>query len=222
MDSGNLRNYVAFEEDFLGAMTLGTTAHQGSRFIIADTSAAGTPTYTVGGINGEATLDLDTQAEAENVCLYMGDVLNFDIDSIYEIRMFVKQGQATIDSASSIAFGLGSARNDDPDAIAAHAHFRLIGSNSVVVESDDGVNDNDDVATGQVLADSYKEFKINFAGGTSDVKFYIDGAQVAKGTTFNMSSYSAGLQPYLQIQKTLDSNGDSVVLDYVIIECKRV
>lgn len=224
VDNNDLARNILHREDFCGAMTLATSASQGSRYIIADTSSSGTPTYTVGGIGGEATLAFDATSEIQNVCLYMGDVLNFDIDKIYEIRMRVKMGQAALDTTSSVAFGLGSARNDDPDSIAAAAMFRVIGSSdttAVVCESDDGVNNNDDVATGVALADSYKEFKINFAGGTNKVKFYIDGSSVATSTTFDMSNYTAGLQPFVQLQKTADTNTDSVVIDYVIIEGKR-
>jgi hypothetical protein len=53
------------------------------------------------------------------------------------------------------------------------------------------------------------------------VKFYIDGKQVAAGTTFDMSGYSLGLQPYVQLQKAANTNVDSVVLDYVKVVCKR-
>lgn len=216
-----IQDFVEFEEDFLGPQTLTASPAGSDRWDIADTSSAGTPTYTVGGTNGEATLAFDSQSEIQNVCLFMSDVLNFDIDNLIDIELRVKQGQATIDSASSLAFGLCSARNDAIDSLAAHASFRLIGSNSLVVESDDGTNDNDDKATGASLSNSYKKFVISFAGGKSDVKFYVDGERVAASTTFDMSNYSSGLQPYVQIQKTADTNTDSVVIDYIKIRSKR-
>ena len=128
---------------------------------------------------------------------------------------------ASLDTATSLAFGLCSARNDAIDSLAAHASFRLIGSNSLVVETDDSVNDNDDVATGATLVDTYKRFVIDFTGGKSNVKFYVDGVRVAASTTFDMSNYSAGLQPYVQLQKTADTNTDSVVIDYIKIVSKR-
>jgi hypothetical protein len=174
----------------------------------------------VGGVNGEATLAFDTEEEAQNVCLFQSDVLNYDIDKLMRIELAVKTS-ATLDSATSLAFGLASARNDAIDSIAAHASFRLIGSNAVVVETDDSVTDNDDVATGVSLADTYKRFVIDFSGGKSNVRFYVDGAQVAANTTFDMSSYSAGLQPYVQLQKTADTNTDSVTVDYVKIVSRR-
>lgn len=219
-----IQDFVCFEEDFLGPQTLTASPAGSDRWDIADTSAAGTPTYTVGGTNGEATLAFDNTSEVQNVCLFQSDVLNFDIDLIDHIEMRVKQGQAALDATSQIAFGLASARNDAIDTIGEQALFRVIGADSttsVVVETDDGSLNNDDVATGTTLVNAYKKFVISFASGKSDVKFYIDGARVAASTTFSMANYSGGLQPFVQIQKTADTNTDSVVIDYVRIYSKR-
>jgi hypothetical protein len=133
-------------------------------------------------------------------------------------RLMIK---TLVAAAALAAFGLASARNDAIDSITAHASFRIIGNNTLVVESDDGTTDKDDVATGATLADTYKKFVIDFTGGKSNVKFYVDGVRVAASTTFDMSGYTAGLQPYVQIQKTADANTDSVTIDYVKIEGKR-
>lgn len=215
-----IQDFIEYVEDFIGPQTLTTSPAGSDQWDIADTSSAGTPTYTVGGINGEATLAFDSQSEIQNVCLFKSDVLNFDIDTIQSIELRVKT-VAALDTATSLAFGLCSARNDAIDSLAAHASFRLIGSNNLVVETDDSVNDNDDVVTGATLGTTYKRFVIDFAGGKSDVKFYVDGARVAASTTFDMSNYSAGFQPYVQIQKTADTNTDSVVIDYIKIVSKR-
>lgn len=214
-----IQDFIVYEDDFIGtSAAFPTSADPATPWLVDDTSAAGSPTYVRNA--GEAVMTLASTAEAENVCLHHGDALSFDIDLVQSIELRVKT-VATLDSASSLAFGLASARNDAIDSIAAHASFRLIGSNSVVVETDDGTNDNDDVATGQALADSYKKFVIDFTGGKSDVKFYIDGRRVAASTTFDMSNYSSGLQPYVQLQKTSDTNTDSVTVDYVKVVSKR-
>lgn len=215
-----IQDFVEFCEDFVGPQTLTASPTNGDLWDIADTSSAGTPTYTVGGINGEATLAFDSQSEVQNVCLFQSDVLNWDIDLIQRIEMRVKT-TATLDSATSLAFGLASARNDAIDSITAHASFRIIGNNTLVVESDDGTTDKDDIATGTTLSSTYKKFVIDFTGGKSNVKFYVDGVRVAAATTFDMSAYSAGLQPYVQIQKTADTNTDSVTIDYIKIVSKR-
>ena len=220
-----IQDFVEFVEDFLGAMSLTASPTNGDRWDIADTSGDGTPTYTVGGVNGEATLAFDSQAEAQNVCLFQSDVLNYDIDLLQSIEMRVKVTAAVggvLDSATSVAFGLASTRNDAIDSIASHASFRAIGSNAIVVETDDAVVDKDDIATGaSFVSGSYKKFYIDFTGGKSNVKFYIDGVRVASATTFDMSGYTAGFQPYVQLQKTADANVDSVSIDYVKIRSRR-
>lgn len=226
--STNHINKVIYHDDFLGHGAL-SSSQSDSDWLIDDTSSSGTPTYTKGGIGGEATLALASTSEAENVCLHHGDDLNFDIDKLQRVTFRVKMGQAALDAASQVAFGVCSARNDAIDSIAEQACFRVVGADdttAVVCESDDGSNDNNDVATGQVLINAYKRFVIDFSGGKSDVKFYMDNGsgalvRIAASSTFDMSNYSAGLQPFVQIQKTSDSNTDSVVIDYVRIESNR-
>jgi hypothetical protein len=213
-------DFVNYFEDFLGPQTLLASPVGSDQWDIADTSSAGTPTYTVGGINGEFTAAFDATSEVQNVCLFKGDVLNFDIDLVQSIQFRVRVG-GTYNAASSLAFGLCSARNDTIDNLAAHASFRLIGSNSVFVESDDGTRDVDDIATGLSLSTTYRRFYIDFSKGKNDVQFRIDGQRVATATVFDMSAYSVGLQPYVQLQKTAATATDSVIVDFIEIESRR-
>jgi len=215
-----LKDFITYIEDFDGPQTLLTSPVGSDRWRVADTSATGTPTYTVGGINGELTVAFDSANEVQNVCVFKNDVLNYDIDNLLSIEYRIRTG-GTFNAASSLAFGLCSARNDTIDSLAAHASFRLIGGNSVFVETDDTVNDRDDIATGVSLSSTYKRFFIDFSGGKSNVKFSIDGQPVARATVFDMSNYSVGLQPYMQLQKTASTNTDSFVCDYVEIVSRR-
>ena len=216
---------------FRGAFTGGAAAF--GPWAIADTSAAGTPTYT--GVNlGGFEMANDAQAEVQNICLSFGNVLSYDIDDLIAVE-FIARAIATLPAVCTVVMGLGSARNDDPDAVAANAYFKLAGSNTLVVESDDGTNDNDDVATGQTLVATWKRFRIEFAegsltrsapqlslGGKADVRFYCDDARgrlrrVADGTRFDMSNYALGLQPIIQLQKTADAAiGSVAVLEYSV------
>lgn len=216
-----IQDFAKFEDDFFGADTF-STAGQGSPWAIADTSSGGTPTYaTVSpSATGEVALTLAATNEVENVCLSFGDKLCFDIDNIQRAEFRVKISAIT-SSAVSVAWGLASARNDAIDSIANHASFRLIGSTAIVVESDDGTTDKDDIATGATQSTTYKKYVIDFTGGKSNVKFYIDGARVAASTTFDMSAATSSLQPYIQIQKTAATDADAVTIDYVAVYCKR-
>lgn len=217
-----IQDFETFYDDFNGAVaTLPASADPATAWLIDDTSSAGTPVYTKG--TSVATLTLAATSEVENVCLHFGDALDFDIDLIQSIEMRVKLG-AVFTTGSELVFGVGSARNDTTDSVTAHAWFKMVGASSttlVYAESDDGTTDKDDISTGVTLGTTFKRFFIDFRGGTSNVKFYIDGQQVCTSTTFDMSAYSAGLQPIVQLQKAANTNVDSVVIDYIKVECKR-
>jgi hypothetical protein len=219
----DIRDFQIFYDDFNGAVaSLPTSADPATPWLVDDTSSAGAPVYTKG--TSELTVTLAATNEIENVAPHFGDALDFDIDLVQRVEMRVKIGAATFTSGSILCFGVGSARNDTADSVVANAWFRMEGANStslVYVETDDGTRDNDDVSSGTTLGTTYKEFVIDFTGGKQDVKFYIDGRRVATGTTFDMSGYSSGLQPIIQLQKAANTNVDSVVVDYVKITCKR-
>ena len=218
-----IQDFATFEDDFWGADTY-STAGQGSPWAIADTSAAGTPTYAnvTPSATGEVALTMASTSEVENVCLSFGDTLPFDIDNLQSFEARVKVSGCT--TGTVISWGLCSARNDTVSSITARANFRMTGATSttaVTVETDDNVVDSGLIATGQTLATVYKKFFIDFSGGKSNVKFYIDGVRVAPATTFSMANFTASLQPFFQIQKAANTNVDSITIDYVRVELKR-
>jgi hypothetical protein len=214
-------NHAKFEDDFFGGKTYTSTVGEGN-WKITDTSSAGTPTYASvsPSATGEVALTFDNTNEIQNVCLDFGDKLCFDIDNIQR-AVFIVKTVASLSSATTLAFGLQSARNDDTDATTNNAQFKLAGSNAIVCETDDGTTDLDDKATGVSLVASYKECVIDFTGGKSDVKFWVDGVHVASSTTFSMAAATGSLQPFVQISKTASTNVNSVTIDYVSVECKR-
>lgn len=186
----------------------------------------------VGRNTGGVTLTLGATDQTQTASLYMGDVLAYDIDDLIAAE-FTVQTVAALAANSVITFGMISARANDPDAVVANAYFKLAGNNTLVVESDDGTNDNDDVATGQTLVAAWKRFRIEFGegvftasppafsgGGKDDVRFYCGDARgrmrrVAEGTRFNMENYAVGLQPSFQLQKAAGVVTDSLS----ILEC---
>jgi hypothetical protein len=217
-----LQDFMNYEDDFIGtSAAFPTSADPATPWLVVDTSAAGSPTAVRNASN--AVLTLAATSEVENLCLSHGDALSFDIDLIQRIQMRVQLG-AAFTTGSELVFGLGSARNDTTDSVTANAWFKMVGANSttlVYCETDDGTRDNDDISSGQTLGTSFKEFIIDFTGGKSNVKFYVDGVRVAASTTFDMSGYSVGLQPIVQLQKAANTNVDAVRIDYISIECKR-
>jgi hypothetical protein len=217
-----IQDFEHYEDDFIGAsVSLPTSANIASPWVVAVTGAA-PPTAVRNG--SEAIFTLTSASQVQVLGGAHADALPFDIDELQSVEFRCKIGAATFTSGSILAFGVGSARNATLDSVAAHAWFRMEGANSttqVYVETDDGVRDNDDIGTGVTLGTAYKRFFIDFTGGKSNVKFYIDGQRVAADRTFDMSGYSAGLQPIIQLQKAENTNADVLTVDYVRIECKR-
>jgi len=216
-----IQNFQEYVDDFVGtSVTFPESANIGTPWLVARTGAA-PPTHLRNA--GEAILSLEATSQVQILSLHHGNALAFDIDDLLRMEMRVKLNGA-FTSGSILVFGLGSARNDTADSVTANAWFRMEGANSttqVYVETDDNVRDNDDVATGETLATVYKEFVIDFSGGKSNVKFYINGVRVAQSTTFDMSGYSVGLQPIIQLQKAANTNANVCTLDYVKILTKR-
>lgn len=217
------RGVRVWSDFFDRAQVFSTTPGQNG-WTIADTSAAGAPTYLcVTEDGGAARLTLASTSEAENVCLFFNDVLPWDLAQLQWVEIIAQV--SGIDSATTLVMGVGNARNDTPDSVGVNAWFRIEGSAStsnVVVETDDGTTDNDDRATGQTLASVYKALRIDFQNGLSDVRFFIDGAPVATSTTFSLASVTSGqnVQPIIQIQKASGTGVASVTIAAISAQFK--
>lgn len=214
----NIGDYVEFVDEFAGA------APDAVQWSLNDTSSAGTPTQVYEADETAITLAMDSQSEAQ-VCSYdFGDKLQFDIDDnpIFIARFKVP----TIAANEEAVIGMGAAWNDTLNSSAAHAWFKLDATMDLLVESDDGTNDNDDEDTTiNLTADTYIWIKIDFAD-TADVKFYTgtDGktwTQRVSGTTFDMSNYTAGLQPMFGVLKASGASTPSISVDIIKVMADR-
>jgi hypothetical protein len=216
------QDFVQYADDFFGTQLIPTSATAGTVWKSTVTGAAPPTTAVASTENGGAIVHTLTSADQIQILTTdHSDVRNFELQKLISAEFRVKCS-AAFNAAVSLGFGVQTARNNDLDATATHAQFRLIGNNNVVVETDDTVNDIDDVATGTTLAAVYKRFFIDFSGGLADVKFYIDGKRVAAATKFDMSNAgSAHVQPYLQLQKSQATATATATLDYVSIIARR-
>ena len=167
---------------------------------------------------GSMDLALDATSEVQSATLYSGDILPFDIEDLIRVS-FIAKLTASLPAAVMCSFGVASAFNAALDSVAQHAWFRCDG-NSLVVETDDGTNDNDDKATGFSLSTTYRRCVIDFStgiltrsppaaslGGRAQTQFFVSndtGAlqRVAQSTSFDLSNYAGNLQLFAQIQKT--------------------
>jgi hypothetical protein len=230
------QDFWEYFDDFFGnGASISASALYGSNWVVADTSTAGTPTYVIGvdggaasGAPGIAKLDLVADSEAEVVILSHGGIEQFDVTDglIYECRL--KMNQAAVGAVTDFSFGLGAGQNATWDSTTIMAAFRVVGADSttaVVVETDDGTTDKNDIATGQTLVAAYKLFKIDMTDLTN-VKFFMTNAnnrlvRVAAGTTFDMSAYSSCVQPIFQLQKASGADTSGVSIDYVRVTGRR-
>lgn len=203
---------------FARAQAFTTTPGQDG-WTIKDTSSSGTPTYLcVSEDGGAAKLTLAATSEAEIVTLYQNDVLWLNPAKLLWCSWMVKVG--SIDSVTTLTVGLATAQNDTDDSVAGNLWARLQGSastSSVVVESDNGTIDNDDVATGLSLGSDWKEVFMDFSNGHANISFVIDGQRVATSTTFSLSGVSL-MQPWAQLQKASGTGTPNVSLGYFDFE----
>jgi len=104
----------------------------------------------------------------------------------------------------------------EADDIPIHAFFVFDGAATCTIYTDDGTEDNDAVATGYSADAAYHIYRID-ATETDDVKFYIDGAHVASGTTFDMSPDADHLEmsPYCVAVKAGGAGVCVYVVDYI-------
>lgn len=194
---------------------------------LTDTSSAGAPVAAV--VGSELSLLLASTDEAENLCVDWGNILSMDIDDLLMAEFWFRLTGMT---ATNIAVvGLSSNRADDTDAHTAHALFKVVGTGNILVETDDGVTNVDDIDTGIAPSATFatsKKCVIDFgsgiysaappassAGGKANVLFSVENSQgllvpVARTQRFDMSGYSAGLQPVFQIDKTGAATDSSV------------
>jgi predicted RecA/RadA family phage recombinase len=217
-------DYVAriihFDDFLASAYVLGTIAGWSQ----IDVSSSGTPTTIQAATNGGALeLKAATTSEEEVVGVSKGDKLLFDVDSLLMFTCRFKV--STLAAVDDIVVGMISAYNVDPDSIAAGAWIRAIGAMSVLCECDgNGAGDLDDKdSTLDLVNDQWARILIDFTD-SADVKFYltidddatpVDLAQVQAATTFDISNYTAGLQPAAWTHKASGSAQNILTVDYI-------
>lgn len=166
--------------------------------------------------NGAVDMIIDADNNAEDAVLYWSDQRGISLKQGAQIEF--RLTLPTMTTGPTVVFGLAGDHNLVKDDITEHAWFRLNGSATLVVETDDTTNDEDDVATGKTLvAGTYNIFRIDCTDLT-DVKFFFDGVQVATATPFDMSNLSnaeAVMQPYVSLDKGADTTVGTVRIDQV-------
>lgn len=212
---------LQFVEDFLGVA--GGGPFDGTTiWNVVDVGSA-TEAIVADAPNGEFLLHLAAGNEAEDAVLYCGDNKTFNVGNglIFEAKVDMAVAPGT---GVKAVFGMAGDHNLDKDSVTEHAWFSFAASLACLVETDDTTNDNDDKATGHTaVAGTYDIYRIDFTDLT-DVKFFINGARVATGTTFDMSNLSTAekqMQPYFSLDKASGTGLGDIKIDYIKIFSNR-
>lgn len=213
----NIGSYVEFEEEFVGA-----APDEVATWSLNDTSSAGAPTHAYEADETAVTMTLATNDELE-VCGYdFGDKLQYDID---DNPVFIARFKtSTITTNEEAVLGMCAAWNDTLDSNVAHAWVRLKANMDLLIETDDGTNDESEDSTVNMTADTYLWVKIDFSD-TSNVLFYT-GADGKTWTarapaTFDMSNYTAGLQPAFAVLKASGATQPTITVDTIKMYADR-
>lgn len=215
---------IFYHEDFIGGNPIFET--QTASLVMWETVEVNLNTaigVVADGANGLLSLALDADSNAEDAVAYHGDSRHFNLKAHtqFEARLAMSVLPTT---GVAVVFGMAGDHNLDKDSVTEAAWFRMDASGAVKVESDDTTNNNDDVSAGITLvAGEYHIFRIDFSD-LSEVRFYIDGAHVGAGTTFDMSNLSATeavMQPYFSLDKASGTGVGTMLIDSVKIWGKR-
>ena len=207
-----------YEEHFL--LDAGDTLP--ALWAIDTSSANSTEDYVTDQPNGVYTLTQEGTSEAQNAQLFTSNNLWIDLFErpIIEWRARLNlTGTNSLGSADQrLVLGVCSDHTnaeDDLDAVATSAWFRMEGTSAnILVETDDASTNADDIDSGVDLVDNtWTHFKIDFSD-LSAVKFYVDGV-LSTGQTMDMSNISSStmVQPIACIQRDAGAEAEIVYLD---------
>ena len=221
LESANLETVLAmapclFLDDFLKpALDTG--------YWTALDTGGGAETIVTDGNGGQASLALDATNEIQLAGLSFGDHRPFVLNQglVFEARVKL----SVLPTVTAIVcVGLSGDHNAAVDTVAESVWFRLDGATGglITCETDDTSNETSKVTSGVTVTNAdWVNLRIDCTDPAS-VKFYIDGNQVAGGTTFNMSQVAAlTLQPMLRVSKAANTNLGTMLVDKVMVYQKR-
>ena len=207
---------VYFYDDFLGTV------------INADvwtTATAGAGTAAIAASILTLTQAVDGATDENGVYMKNDKPFNLDKGPIFETRMAISTAPTI---GTEIVFGLfldnfttGANRillADELTCYMAFGFYTTSGAGLIpVIRTDDTGANSGIVTTGlTVVLNAYHVYRIDCTN-VADVRFYIDGAAVATGTTFSMATGADVLmQPQLMAQKVgVDAGLGIALFDYV-------
>lgn len=214
-------NPINFYDDFIGAFTVIPAAgalESGCTWAKKIVGAAPpTVALVANTAQGVAQCALTSASQKQDAGLYWADDRRFLITQgvVFEAR--VKVSVLPTDVAEAI-WGLVGDWADGPDNITYSIFFTADGSGEIFCEKDDAATDESATSGVTVTTGDWKVYRID-CRDVADIKFFINGARVASGTTFDYTATGANatLQPYLGLYKASGSGVGTIQVDYVRI-----
>lgn len=170
----------------------------------------------IGG--GALHVGLDSTSEAQDSGVFMNDVRQFDLNAGLVVDFRFKTIVVPT-SGTRVVIGMAANHNLDKDTVVTSAWFSMDGDGELFCETDDTTNDESTTSGTTLTTSAFRTGRMDFTN-IADVRFYLDGASVATGTTFDMSNLTSAeaiMQPYIMCDKASGSSlGQLYVTDITI------
>lgn len=212
---------VVYADDFLGAgkvvIPAAGSAESGMDWVKKIVGAA--PPTVAGvadAIGGQVACTLTSASQKQDAVLYWDDQRGLDITKglVFEARVQLSVLPST--SGVQAVAGVASDWIDGPDNNTCYAQFQANGSGLLYFRAFDGTTTTS-VSTGvTVTASDWVTLRID-ASDITDVKFFVNGAQVSATGAVNFAATGtlAVLQPYLGVYKASGTGVGTLTVDYV-------
>ncbi|QCG93957.1 hypothetical protein E6C67_08390 [Azospirillum sp. TSA2s] len=211
---------VLFYDDFLGADTVVPAAGSAESGMDWVKKIVGAAPPTVAGVSsaigGQLACTLTSTSEKQDAVLYWGDNKGLDATKglVFETRVKL----SVLPSASGVqaVWGIASDWIDGPNNNTCYLTFGATANGSVLIRAYDGVTTTSAASGVTLTTADWAIFRID-ATDVTDVKFFINGAQVSTTGQVNFAATGtlAVLQPYLGCYKPSGTGVATLTADYV-------
>ena len=219
---------LVYRDDFIGAgsaaIPAAGAAENGVDWVKKIVGAAPPLVATVANaVAGQVACTLNVTSEKQDAALYWGDNLSIDVTkgAIFESRFQLSVLPSV--AAVQAVLGLASAWIDGPNNNTCYIQIGATGSGALLIRSFDGATTVGPIAAGvTVLTTDWNVLRID-ATVITDVKIYLNGAQVTTAGQINFAATGAlaVLQPYAAMYKASGTGVGTLTVDYVKVWANR-
>lgn len=207
---------VSFYDDFVGVGSIAIPSAGGAEsgmpwvkgVVAANETIAGSLTEP----NGVVACALTSDSEAQTAALYQNNALHFNATQGLQVEARVKLSVLPTLVAEAV-FGVCGTYNAVPDTITYSAFFKADGNGAILCEADDNATNSSEASGVTVLATEWHVYRIDFTDVTN-VRFFIDGNEVANGIPWAASAANSKVQLYAAGYKASGAGVGTIQVDY--------